>query len=522
VTYSKLVKALLQPETYPHRPEQVELIQTHISFVFIAGDYVYKVKKPVQFDFLDFTTLEKRRFYCQEELRLNRRLAPETYLGVDTIFENEDGGISLESGAHIVEYAVRRKRLPQDRMLKKLISVGQVDPSIMDAIARRIADFHRHAETGGRIDEMGGIEAIRKNQEENFQETEAYINRTIGDDRYRFIRSWARQFLEEKEPLFRRRVRDHRIRDCHGDLHLDHICLFDGITIFDCIEFNERFRYEDVAAEVSFLAMDMDYNGMDEYGDAFVKAYIRHARDTDIGDLLYFYKGYYAFVRGKVMSFEVDEEEVGEGEREKAAETAARYFELAFRYAARLEKPALVIVTGLMGSGKSVLARILAPWLGAETVRTDVLRKEMLNLPPAEHRYETFGEGIYADKITAQTYDKAHVLAKEKLESGQSVIIDASYGKNENRLAARKLAADLGVNFFILECRCPEAVIRKRLEGRMTERGEPSDGRWEIFTDQKKRYDAISGFAGREHIVVDTSMAPERSAMEALSGIKIH
>lgn len=522
MTYSKLVKALMQPETYPHRPDQVDLVQTHISFVFIAGEYVYKVKKPVRFEFLDFTTLEKRRFYCQEEVRLNRRLAPETYLGVEAIFEKENGAVSLEKGGRIVEYAVRMKRLPQDRMLKRLISEGRVGLSQMDGIARRIADFHRRAETGGRIDEMGGIATIRKNHDENFLETEAYINRTIGDDRYRFIRSYTHQFLEEKEPFFRKRVQDHRIRDCHGDLHLDHICLVDGVTIFDCIEFNERFRYEDVAAEVAFLAMDMDYNGMTEYGDAFIQAYIRHAGDAGVGRLLSFYKGYYAYVRGKVMSFVLDGEEISEGERKKAGETAARYFDLAFQYAARLEKPTLLITTGLMGTGKSVLARTLAPWLEAETVRTDVLRKEMLNVSPAEHRYERFGEGIYADHITERTYDKVHAVAKEKLESGQSVLIDASYAKNDNRLAARRLAADLGADFFILECRCPDAVIRKRLERRRTEKGEPSDGRWEIFADQKNRYDAVAGFAKREHIVVDTSAAPERSAMEALSGIRIH
>ena len=263
MTHPKLVEAMSRPDFYPHRPEKVELVQTHISFVFIAGDLVYKVKKAVDFGFLDFTTLEKRKYFCEEELHLNRRLAPETYLEVAAI--GEDAGSALRlGGGRPVEYAVVMKKLPLDRMLKKLLVEGKAGVDAMDAIARKVADFHRKAETGGEIDAIGGIDTIRRNHDENFEQTAKYIGLTIPRSRYDFLRDYVNRFLERERPLLEKRVRDHRIRDCHGDLHAEHICLADGIIIFDCIEFNKRFRYGDVAAEAAFLAMDLDYNGYPE------------------------------------------------------------------------------------------------------------------------------------------------------------------------------------------------------------------------------------------------------------------
>jgi len=261
MTHPKLVEAMSNPEFYPHRSNSVELIQTHISYIFIAGDYVYKVKKAVDFGFLDFTTLEKRRYYCSEELRLNRRLAPEIYMGVVEICEDANGNLLLEKTDKIIEYAVKMKRLPQEKMLSTLFLEGKVDKSIMKPIARKLVEFHENAATGGEIDILGGVETIRKNHDENFDQTKPYINITIPENSYRFIKSYIYRFMERQHPLLKKRVANHRIRDCHGDLHLQHIWINDDILIFDCIEFNKRFRYSDVAAEVAFLAMDRDYKG---------------------------------------------------------------------------------------------------------------------------------------------------------------------------------------------------------------------------------------------------------------------
>ena len=363
-------------------------------------------------------------------------------------------------------------------MLRALLAGGNTDIGVMDRIAAKLAAFHGQAETGSRIDEIGGPDTIRRNHEENFAQTVEYIGITISRSRYDFILAYALDFLRREEQLLRQRVADHRIRDCHGDLHIEHICVDNGITIFDCIEFNERFRFGDVAAEVAFLAMDLDYNGYPAWAEAFVTAYIRHAEDPDVRRLLNFYRCYYACVRGKVIGFRIHDRNIDENGRKEAVQTAARYFDLAFAYAARPERPVLILTSGLMGTGKSVLARNLAPLLGAEVIRTDVLRKELLDIHPSERHEEAFGQGIYSDETTEKTYSRALELAAEKLARGQTVIIDASYRNRNHRLRARAAAKSAGADFFLVECVCQEAIIRQRLDARRAAGTDPSDGRW--------------------------------------------
>jgi aminoglycoside phosphotransferase family enzyme/predicted kinase len=520
MTHLKLLETMSSPEFYPNRPESVEVVQTHISFIFIAGNIVYKVKKSVDFGFLDFTSLEKRKHHCHEELRLNRRLAPDTYLDVAVISEYDDGRLFLGDDGRIVEYAVRMKRLPQERMLKKLLESGEADPSIMDRIAGRLAAFHRQAATGGEIDRIGGVETIRRNHEENFEQTAAYAGATFPERQYRYIRAYSSHFLEERRGLLEKRVVEHRIRDCHGDLHMEHIVVADGIQIFDCIEFNERFRFEDVAAEVAFLAMDLDYNGYPQYGERFVDAYIRESGDPEIRTLLNFYKCYYAYVRGKVVSFRTSDKAIRTEDRDEAVRIAAKYFDLAYTCAARLEKPALILVAGLMGTGKSVLAGHLASRLGAEVIRMDVLRKELQHLSPRERRFEDFGQGIYAEGISEKTYEKALEQAGIKLRQGKSVIIDASFKKRRDREKARAVAGQCLADCFVVECVCPEPVIRKRLEDRLADRTEASDGRWDIFEAQKNDFEKINESEGPSHLIADTSLPPETSAHAVLARIR--
>jgi len=519
MTHPKLVESMLQPGFYPHRPEAVELVQTHISFVFLAGDEVFKVKKPVDFGFLDFTTLEKRKFYCGEEVRLNLRLAPGFYLGVAEIREDA-GGLSLAGDGPVVEYAVRMRRLPQDRMLKGLLREGALDISVMDAVARKVADFHAAAETGGRIDEIGGIDTIRHNHEENFDQTDRYRGVTVPDRQWAFVRDFVSRFLERNGALLERRVAEHRIRDCHGDLHLEHICLADEIVIFDCIEFNERFRFEDVAAEVAFLAMDLDYNGYPDWAEAFVGAYIRHSGDGDVRTLLNFYRCYYAFVRGKVVSFRLDDRAIGEEGRREAREMAEHYFDWAYTYAARPERPVLILMAGLMGTGKSVVARQIAPRLGARIIQMDALRKELAGLAAGEKHPRAFGEGLYSAEVSRRTYEAALERAAEEIRAGRPVILDGSYKRREERLRALAAARGLGADFFVLECRCDEPTIRQRLDNRQSEPGEPSDGRWEIYRQQQADFDAILELPGESRGIVETGVPPEEAADRALRRIR--
>lgn len=521
MTHSLLIEAMKKTDFYSHRPAEVKFIETHISYVFIAGDLVYKVKKPVKFDFLDFTTLEKRKFYCEEELRLNRRLASGTYLDVIAISLDARGKITLNKGVEVVDYAVRMKKLPADRMLKTLLSQGLADEKDMDNLAKKIAAFHQEAQTGGHIDEMGNIENIRHNSEENFAETLNYIDVTIPKYQYKFIKDYTEIFLAENKALFEKRVTDHKIRDCHGDLHLDHICIANEIIIFDCIEFNERFRCGDVAEDVAFLTMDIDFNGYSHYADAFIESYTRYSGDTDLPVLLNFYRCYYAYVRGKVTSFRLDQEELQENEREQITENATQYFDLAYTYAARLDRPVLILTAGLMGSGKSYQARKLAARLGAEIIRTDILRKELFDMKPTERHYEDFGKGIYSDDVSRLIYDKTYELAEQKIKQGKSVIIDASFKKNAERQKAIEMARNLSVRFYILECVCPDEVTQKRLEKRVLEKDNDSDGRWELFQKQKKDFDKINEVPADYYFKIDTSANPEVNRQEIIRKIKM-
>jgi aminoglycoside phosphotransferase family enzyme len=326
-----LVKALLKSEIYPHNPQKVELVQTQMSFLFLTGDYVYKVKKPVDLGYLDYTTLDKRRFFCQQEIELNRRLCPDIYLEVVPIISSR-GQIHLGGEGKIIEYAVKMKQLPEERMLDRLLSQDLVTEEMVGRVAEKLATFHNKARTSPEISAYGKLDAIMINTEENFSQTEKYMGISISDQKYNHIKAYTNEFLKSNKSLFQKRIASGRIRDCHGDLHAAHVCISNGIYIYDCIEFNDRFRYGDVASELAFLAMDLDRFKQADLSQAFVTAYVRLSQDKELLQLLNFYKCYRAYVRGKVESFKFDDPYVPEEEKTIALAAAMRYFELAESY----------------------------------------------------------------------------------------------------------------------------------------------------------------------------------------------
>lgn len=326
-----LVEALLKPEAYPHNPQRIELVQTQMSFVFLTGDYVYKVKKPVDLGFLDYTTLEKRRFFCHQEIELNRRLSPDTYLEVASIVRRE-GQIHIGGKGETIEYAVKMKQLPREQMMDSLLPLNRVTEDMVVNVAEKLAAFHDKAVTSPEISAYGKLETIMTNTEENFTQTKKYIDISIPSSRYQHIKAYTDKFIKSNKSLFDRRVKSDRIRDCHGDLHAAHICFSNGIHIYDCIEFNDRFRYGDVASEVAFLAMDIDRYQRADLSRAFVEAYVRLSQDKELLRLLNFYKCYRAYVRGKVESFKLDDPYIPEEEKVRVLDIAKRYFELAESY----------------------------------------------------------------------------------------------------------------------------------------------------------------------------------------------
>jgi aminoglycoside phosphotransferase family enzyme len=325
------LEALVTARAYPHRPQKIEVVQTQMSFVFLTGDYVYKVKKPVDLGYLDYTTLDKRRFFCHQELGLNRRLCPDAYLAVVAIVEDK-GETRIEGEGDPIEYAVKMKQLPQDRMMDVLLPDGQVTKEMVAKVAERLVDFHLRAETDAKIAAFGKLDVIRQNTDENFTETEKYIGVSISQPRFGRIKRHTEDFIDSNDSLFDKRVKEGKIRDCHGDLHAAHICFTNGICIYDCIEFNDRFRYSDVASEIAFLAMDLDRYQRAYLAEHLVNTYVELSHDEELPRLLNFYKCYRAYVRGKVESFKLDDAYIPEEEKAKVLTVAKRYFELAESY----------------------------------------------------------------------------------------------------------------------------------------------------------------------------------------------
>ncbi|MFC2015243.1 hypothetical protein ACFLUP_04560 [Chloroflexota bacterium] len=327
----EMVQALLKPEAYPEATNRVEMMQTQMSFVFLTGDYVYKVKKPVDLGYLDYTTLQKRQFYCLREVELNRRLCPDVYIGMVSINQNKRD-IRIEGKGGVIEYAVKIRYLPQEAMLDVLLAGDKVSVEMITAVAEKMAGFHRKAETSATISIFGELDAIITNAEENFSQTVQYIDNTISQKSYRYIKEYTNSFIEANTSIFRKRVADGKIRDCHGDLHAAHICFHEGISIYDCIEFNDRFRYCDVASEIAFLAMDLDNYGRADLSRSFVDAYVAASQDEELLQLLNFYKCYRAYVRGKVEGFKLNDPLISAEEKAQILKVAEKYFELAESY----------------------------------------------------------------------------------------------------------------------------------------------------------------------------------------------
>jgi hypothetical protein len=327
----QVVEALMKPEAYDEDPGHIELVQTHISFVFLTRNFVYKVKKAVDLGFLDFTTLEKRRFFCEKELELNRRLCEGMYLEVVPI--NRSNVIKIKGKGETVEYAVKMKRIPQEKMLSKLLEKNKVDNELIGRIAKIIAEFHSKAETNRRISEFGSLAIIETNWEENFDQTKEFVGTTISTTDFKLIRERINDFMRRNVSLFEKRIAEGRVRDCHGDIHSGNIFIADRIYIFDAIEFNERFRYSDVASDIAFLAMDLDFKERTDLSNFFVKRYVEYSGDQGLMRLFPFYKCYRAYVRGKVVSFKLEDPSVGSEEKRAAIKEAKAYFKIASTYA---------------------------------------------------------------------------------------------------------------------------------------------------------------------------------------------
>jgi aminoglycoside phosphotransferase family enzyme len=331
----ELIQALLNPKAYPDPTPQVELVQTQISYVLLAGEYVYKIKKPVDMGFLDYTTLEKRLFFCKREVELNQRLCKNTYLGVVPI--TKEKGYIVGGKGEVLEYAVKMRRLPQDAMMDVLLQQNKVTPAMVEKVARILVDFHQKAAISEEITRLGGINAVIQNTLENFAQTGKYFGVIIEPETYQRIKSYTEGFIKDNRDLFLKRMAEGRVRDGHGDLHTAHVCFYKGVCIYDCIEFIDRLRYIDVAADIAFLAMDLDHYDRQDLSSIFINAYVNKSKDKELLNLLNFYKCYRAYVRGKIGCLHYDDPYVSSVEKTKIVANARSYFILAASYISKGE-----------------------------------------------------------------------------------------------------------------------------------------------------------------------------------------
>lgn len=496
-----LIEAMRAPGFYPEPPAAVTLLQTHISFVFLAGERVYKLKKPVRFAFLDFSTLERRRHFCGEEVRLNRRLAAEVYVGVRAIVAR-DGGFALaaEDAGGAVEYAVEMRRLPAQRVLARLVDAGAATAALIDRVAERIADFHAGAETSAAVTAAGDPTALARLMDADFAEVAALRGDTISAADDAAIQAWCHAQLRRHDALLRRRQREGRVRDGHGDLHAEHIyCLDDGrLPIVDCIEFNPAFRQRDVAGDLAFLVMDLEYRGHPELAARLVAAYTARGGDAELPALVPFFACHRAYIRGKVDSLKSREPEVDAADRAAARDSAGRHFALARRYTWS-DVRALLVVGGLSGSGKSTVAAALAERTGFVHVNSDRVRKQLAGLAPTGRG----GPELYAPERSAATYQAMYDAAAAALATGRGVILDATFQRRAHRDQARAVAAQAGVPALFVECRAGDALIRRRLAERAARDDDPSDADWEVYRRQRDVYEPPAG--DEPHLGVDTA-----------------
>jgi uncharacterized protein len=479
-----LIEALKDGRAYPHGPKTVRVVQTHISVVFIADDLVFKIKKPVNFGFLDFSDLDKRKYYCEEEVRLNARLCPDIYLGVVAV--TDDGtGIRMEGNGAVVEYAVKMKRLPEDSMMDGLLSRGAVTPEDVSRIADVLVPFYRGALSGPRVDRYGSTAVVGLNCDENFNQTRPYIGKTISPRFFESIKEFTEHTFKTKADLFEARVRGGFIREGHGDLHSRNICITpQNVYIYDCIEFNERFRMGDVAQDIAFLSMDLDYFRYPGLSRSFIDEYARRSADEGLKYLIDFYACYHAFSRGKVISFELGQAEIDTEEKQRAASSARAYFHLAHHYAVKGTSPFLVVMFGLSGTGKSRIADALAREMDFQVIRSDEVRKEIAGADPEQHQYGSFGEGIYSRRMTEKTYGALFDRAQRLLSDNRSVILDGCFLTEPERRRARDIAEKTGSRFCIIAVTAPDEVAKKRIRQRMKEKS-VSDATFEVYLKQK-------------------------------------
>jgi aminoglycoside phosphotransferase family enzyme/predicted kinase len=490
VDQARLLAALSHPAVFGAGCTRVERLETHISYVLLTGQHAYKIKKAVDFGFLDFTTLAARRHFCEEELRLNRRLAPALYLDVIPITGSVDAPV-LGGDGPALEYAVRMREFPQDALASRILARGELSPTDIDALAGKVAAFHGASEVAPRDGAFGSPEEILRIARQNFAQIGPHLATVTERDELEKLRAWTEREHAARRSAFLCRRKEGFVRECHGDLHLNNIARIDGeLVIFDCIEFNEAMRWIDVMSEVAFTVMDLHYRGRADLARRFLNAYLEWTGAYAGLTVLRFYLVYRALVRAKIARLRAAQLRAGEARRALLAEYRA-YMTLARIYA-QSTRPALVVTHGLAGCGKTTLSQALLETIGAVRIRSDVERKRLHGLGALERGRNVIDHGLYAAGATEGTYRELAALAREIVGAGLIAIVDATCLKRWQRDLFRRLAAELGVAFVIVDFEASDSTLRERVAQRAAAGSDASDADLAVLEHQLRTREPLA------------------------------
>lgn len=485
-----MIRGLLQAQAYPHPCPHIELVETHISWVILTGPYAYKIKKPVNMGFLDFSSLSKRHFYCQEELRLNSRGAPDTYLAVVPI-TGTPSNPKMEGSGEPFEYAVKMNQFDQSDMLDRQLQVGRLSGGKIDRLGDQIAALHRSIPQAGESDEHGTLESIRRWALENFEQLDQLIKNEERRARIADFEQWTKEQLEHLSKPMRERKLDGHIKECHGDLHLGNITeIEDKIVLFDGIEFNPEIRWIDALNEMAFLFTDLEHREHPDMAWRILNRYLESTGDYRGLHLFRFYRLYRIMVRAKVDSLRFGQLQKGSAERKQLETDIDRYLAQADS-TLEPKRSYLILMRGLSGSGKTYISQNLLEAMGAIRIRSDVERKRLYHLAAHDSSDSSVGAGLYTSEANRKTFNELESLAREVLKAGYPVIVDATFLDPSRIAPFAALAQEFGSDFQVLDVRVPEAVLRERLAIRALDQDEASEADEQVLNWQLPGYELL-------------------------------
>lgn len=503
-----LIRSLLDTGVWDHETYDLSLVETHISWVILTGPYAYKIKKPVNLGFLDFSTLEKRRFYCHEELRLNRRLAPRLYVDVIAI-TGEAMRPAINGSGPVLDYAVKMVQFPQEAQLDRLLARGALSARHIDELAQRVATFHGNIAIAAPEGPYGEPEQIQQLVLANFDRVLSELRNQDALNRLRALRQWTQQEYQRCRNSLAVRKQRGFVRECHGDMHLRNIALLDDeLVIFDGIEFSDSLRWIDVISEVAFLVMDLDDRKQPQLARRFLNAYLEHTGDYAGIRVARYYLVYRAMVRAMVDAIRARQPGMNETEKRRVLEEYGSYVSLAERYT-HIPHPALIITCGLSGSGKTTVAQTLLEHYPAIRVRSDVERKRLHGFTAAKRTGSEVDRGLYAPEATSRTYERLAELAGVIVKAGYSVIVDAAFLRREQRTMFHAVAQELRVPFLILDCQAPLETLRGRIRSREREARDPSEATLVVLERQLATQELLTESEKPYVLSIDTTEAPK-------------